>query len=151
MKTKLQRMQHFPTLRTLWLTFLCLLATATWALPETGHTYQIVTADGLALSTGGYTDNNKYLLLEAAAITSVNQHWEIEAVGDYFALQSIASGKGVDQALQVRLQVACCNGPMLSPTTINYSFLTSKLMEPIISAARICSMYLLQEQRGGWK
>lgn len=92
-------MQHFPTLRTLWLTFLCLLATATWALPETGHTYQIVTADGLALSTGGYTDNNKYLLLEAAAITSVNQHWEIEAVGDYFALQSIASGKGVDQAL----------------------------------------------------
>ena len=69
------------------------------AQPESGGVYQFVTPEGQALSTGGKTANDSYLVLEPADASSTTQQWQVETVSNYFALQNIDSGKGVDQAL----------------------------------------------------
>lgn len=70
------------------------------AQPQSGHVYQLLTPSGAAISTGGNTANDSYLVLETANATSTTQQWSVEAQGNCFVLQSVASGKGVDQALE---------------------------------------------------
>lgn len=88
---------------TAYRTVLCavwiVLAFTAVAQPASDHIYQILTPDGRAVSTGGYTGNNSFLLLEEADATNDTQQWTVTAQGSWFALQSVASGKGVDQAL----------------------------------------------------
>ena len=86
---------YHTVLCAVWLVFTLTAASQ----PSTERIYQILAPDGRAVSTGGYTSNNSFLVLETADATNATQQWSVAAQGGFFALQSVASGKGIDQAL----------------------------------------------------
>ena len=141
MKRKPTAMKKTDALRTLWCALICMLALPGFAQLTSGHTYQIVTPDGLAISTGGYIYNNSFLMLEAADAEDVNQQWEIEATGDFFALQSIASGKGVDQAL------ASGTAP---GRLLQWDYSTDNKNQQFLFDAQPDGTYFLRSQDGGY-